>query len=92
MALQTEIDAAALLEPFVEAAREAGEIALGYFRPGERTHATVQHKAGGSPVTEADLLVDRFLEKRLRRHRSGGRMAFRGESRLARSAEQNHSC
>lgn len=66
MALQTEIDAAALLEPFVEAAREAGEIALGYFRPGERTHATVQHKSGGSPVTEADFLVDRFLEKRLR--------------------------
>jgi myo-inositol-1(or 4)-monophosphatase len=66
MVLQTEIDAEALLEPLTEAAREAGEIALRYFRHGERTHANINHKAGGSPVTEADLLVDRFLEKRLR--------------------------
>jgi myo-inositol-1(or 4)-monophosphatase len=64
--LQTEIDAEALLDPLSEAAREAGEIALRYFRHGERTHASIEHKAGGSPVTEADLLVDRFLEKRLR--------------------------
>lgn len=66
MILQIEIDAEALIEPLSEAAREAGEIALRYFRHGERTHANINHKAGGSPVTEADLLVDQFLEKRLR--------------------------
>ena len=66
MVLQTEIDAEALIEPLMQAAREAGDIALGYFRHGERTRANVEHKAGGSPVTEADLLVDNFLEKRLR--------------------------
>jgi myo-inositol-1(or 4)-monophosphatase len=66
MGLQTDIDAEALIEPLSEAAREAGDIALRYFRHGERTHASINHKAGGSPVTEADLLVDRFLEQRLR--------------------------
>jgi myo-inositol-1(or 4)-monophosphatase len=66
MGLQTDIDAEALIKPLSEAAREAGAIALRYFRHGERTHASINHKAGGSPVTEADLLVDRFLEQRLR--------------------------
>src|SRR4051812_463609 len=66
MALKTEIDAAAVVEPLSQAASEAGEIALRYCRHGERTHAHINHKAGGSPVTEADLLVDHFLEKRLR--------------------------
>src|SRR5947209_15891908 len=66
MVLQVEIDAGALIAPLTAAAREAGEIALRYFRHGERTHANIEHKSGGSPVTEADLLVDHFLEKRLR--------------------------
>jgi myo-inositol-1(or 4)-monophosphatase len=66
MVLQTDIEPEALLAPLSEAAREAGEIALRYFRHGERTHASIEHKAGGSPVTEADVLVDRFLETRLR--------------------------
>jgi myo-inositol-1(or 4)-monophosphatase len=66
LVLQTEIDAEALLDPLTAAAREAGKIALRFFRHGERTHANVEHKAGGSPVTEADLLVDHFLEKHLR--------------------------
>jgi myo-inositol-1(or 4)-monophosphatase len=66
MVLQTDIDAEAFIAPLSKAAREAGDIALRYFRHGERTHADIKHKAGGSPVTEADLLVDRFLEKRLR--------------------------
>lgn len=43
------------------AARSAGEIALRLFRPGERTAARVSYKNGGSPVTEADLAVDRYL-------------------------------
>jgi myo-inositol-1(or 4)-monophosphatase len=54
-----------IIEAFTQAARDAGELALGYFRPGERTSAAVSHKEGGSPVTEADILVDRFLERRL---------------------------
>ncbi|GAC1333819.1 MAG: 3'(2'),5'-bisphosphate nucleotidase CysQ [Beijerinckiaceae bacterium] len=66
MPLQTEIDTEALLGPLTEVARAAGDIALGFFRAGERTNANVEHKAGGSPVTEADLLVDRFLADRLR--------------------------
>jgi myo-inositol-1(or 4)-monophosphatase len=55
----------ALVDSFVEAARHAGEMALAYFRPGMTTHAEISHKAGGSPVTEADYLVDRFLKQRL---------------------------
>jgi myo-inositol-1(or 4)-monophosphatase len=43
------------------AARSAGEIALRLFRPGERTAARISYKNGGSPVTEADLAVDRYL-------------------------------
>ncbi|QGM48113.1 3'(2'),5'-bisphosphate nucleotidase CysQ [Methylocystis heyeri] len=43
------------------AARAAGEIAMAYFRHGERTSAGVSYKGGGSPVTEADFAVDRFL-------------------------------
>ena len=58
-------DNAALFASATEAARTAGEMALGFFRPGERTSATVESKEGGSPVTEADRLVDRFLKKRL---------------------------
>ncbi len=49
----------------MEATRRAGDLALAFFRPGDRTSAEVLHKEGGSPVTEADLLVDRFLKQRL---------------------------
>lgn len=58
-------DNAALLASVSQAARTAGEMALGFFRRGERTSATVDSKEGGSPVTEADRLVDRFLKQRL---------------------------
>ncbi|MFZ0507694.1 MAG: 3'(2'),5'-bisphosphate nucleotidase CysQ [Methylocella sp.] len=54
-----------LAASFVEAARGAGTLALGFFRPGAATSAGISHKAGGSPVTEADYLVDRFLRRRL---------------------------
>jgi myo-inositol-1(or 4)-monophosphatase len=50
----------------VAAAQRAGEIALGYFRPGAHTSARVKSKAGGSPVTEADHAVDRMLMRDLR--------------------------
>jgi myo-inositol-1(or 4)-monophosphatase len=60
------LSAFAPLLPRVEAiVREAGEIALDYFRHGAATHAKVTHKGCGSPVTEADLRVDAFLHDRL---------------------------
>lgn len=43
----------------------AGKLALEFFRPGQRTSAEVSQKLGGSPVTEADYLVDQFLKQRL---------------------------
>jgi len=55
----------ALIPALVDAAVAAGELALRFFRPGAETSADVQHKAGGSPVTEADLLVDGFLREHL---------------------------
>lgn len=48
-----------------QAALDAGDVALGYFRPGAQTAAAVTYKEGGSPVTEADLAVDRMLKERL---------------------------
>jgi myo-inositol-1(or 4)-monophosphatase len=55
-----------LVDALVEAARGAGEIARAYFRLGEKTVAGIRKKADGSPVTEADLAANLFLEKRLR--------------------------
>jgi myo-inositol-1(or 4)-monophosphatase len=54
-----------LAASFVDAARVAGTLALVFFRPGAATSAGISHKVGGSPVTEADYLVDRFLRQRL---------------------------
>jgi myo-inositol-1(or 4)-monophosphatase len=56
-----------LLPRLESAARRAGDIALAHFRPGERTTAAVSYKNGGSPVTEADLAVDRFLHAEMQR-------------------------
>ena len=44
-----------------DAAEEAGALAMRYFR--RDPHAW--HKHGGSPVTEADMAVDRFLQDAL---------------------------
>ncbi len=44
-------------------AREAGAIAMADFRVGERTSAAIKLKGGGSPVTDADFAVDRFLHQ-----------------------------
>jgi myo-inositol-1(or 4)-monophosphatase len=54
---------AAKLHLLEAVARRAGEIAMAYFRPGERTSAEISYKEGGSPVTEADFAVDRFLSE-----------------------------
>ena len=48
-----------------DAARRAGELALRDFRWGGKTSAQVHTKYGGSPVTTADLAVDRYLRDRL---------------------------
>jgi myo-inositol-1(or 4)-monophosphatase len=61
---KAETDLAAFLPRLERLARAAGDIALRYFRPGEQTRAAVSYKHGGSPVTEADLEVDRFLFER----------------------------
>lgn len=54
------------LQPLIrDAAREAGDIAMGYYRRGADTSARIWSKAGGSPVTQADVAVDAFLKIRL---------------------------
>jgi myo-inositol-1(or 4)-monophosphatase len=58
--------AAAALEALVAAARLGGEAALADFRPGRPTRATIAYKHGDSPVTSADLAVDRQLATALR--------------------------
>lgn len=57
--------ARALAPAVHETAREAGAIAQRFFRPGAQTTARIWSKAGGSPVTEADVSVDAFLKVRL---------------------------
>lgn len=54
-----------LLPAIRAACDEAGQLALDLFRPGEKTAARTWAKAGGSPVTEADIGVDTFLHIRL---------------------------
>ncbi|MCW6507136.1 3'(2'),5'-bisphosphate nucleotidase CysQ [Lichenifustis flavocetrariae] len=59
-------DLTAVTALLVEAAREAGDsIAMRFFQEGHQTTAEVHAKLGGSPVTEADYAVDRFLHERL---------------------------
>jgi myo-inositol-1(or 4)-monophosphatase len=48
-----------------DAAREAGALALPFFRTGAQTAAKVWYKGQSSPVTEADIALDQFLKKRL---------------------------
>jgi myo-inositol-1(or 4)-monophosphatase len=48
-----------------DAAREAGAMALPYFRSGEQTVARLWYKGQSSPVTEADIALDTFLKDRL---------------------------
>ena len=54
-----------LFAAIVEAARAAGTLALGFFRPDAQTSAAVAYKAGNSPVTEADRQADALLKHRL---------------------------
>ena len=57
------IDLASIHDQLCRIVREAGAIALSDYRPNQPTRATVDWKEGGSPVTSADLAVDRFLNE-----------------------------
>ncbi|MBF9231756.1 3'(2'),5'-bisphosphate nucleotidase CysQ [Microvirga sp. BT350] len=50
-----------------DAAREAGAMALPFFRAGGQTAARLWFKERSSPVTEADIALDNFLKERLSR-------------------------
>ncbi len=62
---ETLAHAASLLPLVREIVQEAAGLAKPFFRPGGQTRARVWSKAGGSPVTEADVAVDTFLKVRL---------------------------
>ncbi len=61
----TDAAVSALMPELRAAMREAADIARPYFRLGGQTSARIWSKAGGSPVTEADVAVDAFLNVRL---------------------------
>jgi len=63
--IEADLSAAAARERLAAAVREAGRLALGFFRPGAATSAEVKSKIGGSPVTEADLAADALLKAHL---------------------------
>lgn len=64
--MSSSADLARSLAPALrEVVRQGGEIAEEYFRLDLKTSARVWNKAGGSPVTEADVAVDTFLKIRL---------------------------
>ena len=65
MNLDAPPSALAARDLLIAAAREAGALVLGFFRPGGATSAEVKAKHGGSPVTEADLAADALLKQRL---------------------------
>jgi myo-inositol-1(or 4)-monophosphatase len=65
LSVDADTDALAARDLLVSAAREAGAVALEYFNPGGRTSARVVTKAGGSPVTDADLAANALLKRRL---------------------------
>jgi myo-inositol-1(or 4)-monophosphatase len=60
-------DPSSLAPAVRDIAREAGAMAARFFRRGEKTTARIWSKAGGSPVTEADVAVDAFLKVQLNR-------------------------
>jgi len=64
--VDADADAIAARDLLASAVRDAGRLALDYFRPGARTSAQVKTKVGGSPVTDADLAADSLLKRRLR--------------------------
>ena len=80
--IEIEPDARVARDLLTAAAREAGTVALGYFRRGAQTSAAVQSKSGGSPVTAADFAADAVLKERLT-------AAFPGAGWLSEETEDN---
>ena len=62
----TPVPTDVLFQGICDAAREAGRKALAWFEPGASTRAEVTFKGGYSPVSAADLEVNRFLHQALR--------------------------
>ncbi|TDR93892.1 3'(2'),5'-bisphosphate nucleotidase CysQ [Enterovirga rhinocerotis] len=54
-----------LLPRVRDIAEEAGRLAMRFFHPERSTSARIWSKAGGSPVTEADVAVDTYLKVHL---------------------------
>lgn len=65
MSLQNPLLPFDVLPLIREAAREAGDMAMAFYRRGGATSARVWSKSGGSPVTQADVAVDAYLKIRL---------------------------
>jgi myo-inositol-1(or 4)-monophosphatase len=61
----TDDAVSALMPELRTVMREAADIAQPFFKLGGHTSARIWSKAGGSPVTEADVAVDAFLKVRL---------------------------
>ena len=77
----SQAELAAFLPKLESVTRRAGDIAMAYFRPGAQTTAAVSYKGGGSPVTEADFAVDRFLFQEMARIAPDGGLALRRKRR-----------
>lgn len=58
----------ALVDEAVELARRAGEFSLGWFRSAD---LRIDHKGDGTPVTDADRAVERFLREEIGRAHPG---------------------
>ena len=54
-----------LFRALADCTRAAGDIALGFFEPGQHTSASIEYKSGNSPVTIADKQADDFLRQHL---------------------------
>jgi myo-inositol-1(or 4)-monophosphatase len=64
--LAPSTDLVSSLGPAVrDAARQAGAMALPFFRAGAKTAARLWYKEHSSPVTEADIALDTFLKNHL---------------------------
>jgi myo-inositol-1(or 4)-monophosphatase len=65
LSVDADQSALAARDRLAEAAHEAGRLAFAFFRHGAATSARINSKAGGSPVTEADLAAEDLLKARL---------------------------
>ena len=93
LSVDADTDALAARDLLVSAAREAGAARARIFPPGgDAPRRKVTTKAGGSPVTDADLAADSLLKRRLRAALPRSGLAFGGDGRRFRAprAPQPH--